>query len=112
MPISKIEKNVSDWAHKIQDALLFLSHIKQFGFYVIDDDNVTLKLSYEMNVLHDSQQQREIFHHKLNSYKSDSKPFIVTYPIELTIVEPRCTKVTKKWLIQNGVGDMSKSPQD
>ena len=112
MSISIIEKIVNDWAHKIQDALLFLSHIKQFSFYVIDDHNVALKLLYEMNVSDNSQQQREVFHHKLNSYKSDSKPFIVTYPIELTIVEPRCTKVTKKWLIQNGVGDMSKSPQD
>ena len=112
MSISKIEKIVNDWAHKIQDALLFLSHIKQFSFYVIDDHNVALKLSYEMNVSDYSQRQREVFHHKLNSYKSDNKPFIVTYPIELTIVEPRCTKVTKKWLIQNGVGDVSKSPQE
>ena len=112
MSISKIEKIVNDWAHKIQDALLFLSHIKQFSFYVIDDHNVALKLSYEMNVSDYSQRQREVFHHKLNSYKSDNKPFIVTYPIELTIVEPRCTKVTKKWLIQNGVGDVSKSPPE
>ena len=112
MSISIIEKIVNDWAHKIQDALLFLSHIKQFSFYVIDDHNVALKLLYEMNVSDNSQQQREVFHHKLNSYKSDSKPFIVTYPIKLTIVEPRCTKVTKKWLIQNGIGDVSKSPQE
>ena len=112
MSIGRTEKLLYNWTRVIQDALLFLNHIKQFSFYVIDDHNVSLRLSYEMNVSQEGQEQRELFHQNLSAYKIKREPFIVTYPVELHTVEPRCAKVTKKWLIQNGVGDISKSPHE
>ncbi|XP_019861385.1 PREDICTED: sacsin-like, partial [Amphimedon queenslandica] len=110
--VSVMEEKLTNWVNEIEDALLFLNHIKKFSFYIIDDKHSSLKLSYEISISQEDQQQREGFHQKLLSFKTSKEPFIVTYPIQLTIVKPHNEEVTKRWLIQNGVGNLSKSPTE
>uniref|UniRef100_A0A1X7UXC8 Sacsin/Nov domain-containing protein n=1 Tax=Amphimedon queenslandica TaxID=400682 RepID=A0A1X7UXC8_AMPQE len=110
--VSVMEEKLTNWVNEIEDALLFLNHIKKFSFYIIDDKHSSLKLSYEISISEEDQQQREGFHQKLLSFKTSKEPFIVTYPIQLTIVKPHNGEVTKRWLIQNGVGNLSKSPTE
>ncbi|XP_019850325.1 PREDICTED: sacsin-like [Amphimedon queenslandica] len=111
LSVSVIERKLTEWVNEIEDALLFLNHIKQFSFYIIDDRHSSLKLSYEINISQEDQQQREGFHQKLLSFKSSKKPFIVTYPIQLSILKPHNEEVTKRWLIQNGVGNDRVQPK-
>ena len=110
--VSVMEEKLTKWVSEIEDALLFLNHIKQFSFYMIDDKHSSLKLSYEIDISQESQQRREEFYQKLCSFKTSKKPFIVTYPIQLNIVKPHNRDVTKRWLICNGVGNKSKSPEE
>ena len=110
--VSVMEEKLTKWVNEIEDALLFLNHIKQFSFYIIDNRHSSLKLSYEIDISQESQQQREKFYQKLCSFKISKEPFIVTYPIQLNIVKPHNREVTKRWLICNGVGNKSKSPEE
>ena len=110
--VSVMEEKLTEWVKEIEDALLFLNHIKKFSFYIIDDRHSSLKLSYEVNISQEDQQQREGFHQKLLSFKTSKEPFIVTYPIQLIIVKPHNEEVIKRWLVQNGVGNVSKSPEE
>ena len=109
--VSVMEEKLTEWVNEIEDALLFLNHIKQFSFYIIDSKHSSLKLSYEVNISQEDQKQREAFHQKLLSFRSSKEPFIVTYQVQLSIVKPY-NKKTKRWLIQNGVGNISKSPKE
>ena len=110
--VSVMEKELTKWVNEIEDALLFLNHIKQFSFYIINDKHRSLKLSYEIDISQESQQSREEFYQKLCSFKISKDPFIVTYPIQLSIMKPHNRDVTKRWLICNGVGNKSKSPEE
>ncbi|XP_019851646.1 PREDICTED: sacsin-like [Amphimedon queenslandica] len=109
--VNEMEEKLTEWVNEIEDALLFLNHIKQFSFYIIDNKHSSLKLSYEVNISQEDQKQREAFHQKLLSFRSSKEPFIVTYQVQLSIVKPYIKK-TKRWLIQNGVGNISKSPEE
>ena len=112
LSVNVMERKLTEWVKEIEDALLFLNHIKKFSFYIIDDRHSSLKLSYEINISQEDQQRREGFHQKLLSFKTSKEPFIVTYPIQLSIIKPHNEEVIKRWLVQNGVGNVSKSPEE
>ncbi|XP_019858269.1 PREDICTED: sacsin-like [Amphimedon queenslandica] len=107
-----IEEKLFEWVHELEHSLLFLNHLEKFSFYVLDDCRCSFKLGYEIEVSQENQLIRESFHRKLCSFKISKDPFIVTYPMQLKLVTSDNRTTTKKWLIQNGVGDASRSPRE
>ena len=128
----KMNKLLDEWAPEMKQALLFLNHVTELKFFVIERNSNTLMTTHNFRV-HlegDAQKARTDLHDKIVAFKqvSGSEPYIVKYP--LTITESHSsplsgyasslpfysttrhdhvrgkTTTTEKWLIQQGIGDI------
>ena len=101
-----MEKKLVNWVHQIKDALLFLNHITQLEFYIIDADTneVQCKVRYELHLDDSSLEARSSFHQIISNFKDSMQPQVVTYPLTIKI-----SANEEKWLVQQGVGDLQNS---
>ena len=104
------------WAPKMKEAMLFLNHIKELQFIVIEEKNKNLEIKSKFcrevgdSALHGLQEA-------LSSFKNrqGNKSVVMRYP--LTIRDIYCSPSGKessteeKWLIQQGVGDIDNEDQ-
>ena len=122
---SIMEKKLNKWVPQIEDALLFLNHITQFEFYVINEHkrNFQLRASYNVSMNEHPLVSRSDYKSHLSQFKESYEPHVVTYPltvsskIDKSMVELSSSsrnpfiQTKNEWLIQQGVGDLDNSEQ-
>ena len=97
----KMEELLNAWTVSIKESLLFLNHIIQFEYYIIESSGeVKCVRSYSVDLDADSLEKRK----KLK--ESFSSPFLVTYPIILKTNLGANLFLEEHWLIQQGIGDI------
>ena len=131
----RMQRYLSDWAPKMKQALLFLNHVTELCFFVIEDNKqVTLSspgVSYssisslvsehcfQVCIDESGKQSRAHLHEKIAAFKDrrGSEPCVVQYPLTITETFPgtllkREKKTTEeKWLVQQGIGDLEDKQQ-
>ena len=101
-----MEKYLRSWVKTMKDALLFLNHIIQFEYYVIENSgSLKCETSYVVHMEDDIHEMRSSLKERFAAFRHDKKPFLVTYPLTL---EAKLIKSStqEQWLIQQGVGDV------
>ena len=100
-----MEKYLRSWVDTMKDALLFLNHITQFEYYVIEKSGaLKCETSYVVHMDDNVQEMRASLKENFATFKHAKKPFLVTYP--LTLESKSLTSTHEQWLIQQGVGDI------
>ena len=131
----RLERVLNEWVPMIKEALLFLNHITEFHYYVIDDrsNEFHLKASYEAHLSGQAKQSRDELFKSLGEFRRTKKPHVVTYPLHIESKEDKrilkkiyfgplmiskvqgahqeYTTLKEKWLIQRGVGDIQNPSQ-
>ena len=128
----RLERMLNEWVPMIKEALLFLNHITEFHYYVIDDrsNEFQLKANYEAHLSDQAMQSHDELFKNLREFKRTKKPHVVTYPLCIESKEDKSllkmylgspskthslhqeyTTLTEKWLIQRGVGDIQNPSQ-
>ena len=104
-----IEEKVMNWVCQIKDALLFLNHLTQFVFYIIDGESCEFqcKASYKVHLNDSAFYARSSLHEIFSNFKDSKQPHVVTYPLTI-----KTETSEEKWLIQQGVGDLQNSSQN
>ena len=104
-----MERKLINWRHQIKDALLFLNHIIQFEFYIIDATSCEFqcKASYKVILDDSTEKARSSLHDIFGNFKDSKQPQVVTYPLTI-----KTETSEEKWLIQQGVGDLQNSSQN
>ena len=129
----KLERMLNEWVPMIKEALLFLNHITEFHYYVIDDrsNEFHLKASYEALLSDPAKQSRDELFKSLGEFRRTKKSHVVTYPLSIESKEDKSllkihlvplpkmhglhetyTTHKEKWLIQQGVGDIQNPSQE
>ena len=124
---SIMEKKLNEWVPQIEDALLFLNHITQFEFYVINNERKSsfkLRASYNVSMNDHALVSCSDYQSHLSQFKESCEPHVVTYPltvsskIDKSMVELSSLsrnpfiQSEKEWLIQQGVGDLENIEQN
>ena len=103
-----MEKHLRSWVALMKDALLFLNHITQFEYYVIEKSGaLKCETSYVVHMDDNVQEMRASLKEKFAAFRDTKKPFLVTYP--LTLETKLINSTQERWLIQQGVGDVQNS---
>ena len=103
-----MEKHLRSWVVSMKDALLFLNHIIQFEYYIIEKSGaLKCETSYVVHMDNDTQKKRASLKENSAAFKDARKPFLVTYP--LTLETKSLSSTHEQWLIQQGVGDVQDS---
>ena len=111
--------NLDSWAPQMKEAMLFLNHVTELRFLVIDESNTVVESkNYRTHVEPSDQQSREQLHSKLSAFKNEkgNESFVIRYPLsicgEVHIKgSSREHVVEEKWLIQQGIGDIENEEQ-
>ena len=122
------------WAPKMKHALLFLNHVTELRFFVIEDNKQVILSSpgvsyssipslvsehcFQVCIDESGKQSRAHLHEKIAAFKNrkGSEPCVVRYPLTITETFPgtlqkREKQKTEKWLIQQGIGDLEDRQQ-
>ena len=107
-----------EWAPFMKEAMLFLNHVTELCFFVIEKNSNSLFTmnNYQVMIHQSAQERRANLHSALSAFKkeSGSKSFLVHYPMTIsTVIHKRnCEQVVEEeWLIQQGVGDIDNEQQ-
>ena len=113
-----MEIKLNSWVLKIKEALLFLNHIAQFEYYVIESKSSKFKLKnkYSVNMSKIALDCRRKYQSHLSQQKKTQKtcvPEVFTYTLTLHSADYQLFPKTNKqeWVIQQGVGDLLKTDQ-
>ena len=108
-----IEKKFDEWVPQIKDALIFLHNIREFSYYVIDEDGFHLKIRYEIKLEHldgsNMENCSDVVKH-IQSFRKNRKPDVFNYYLIIKS-ENRCissSTESEKWFVQQGIGDLDK----
>ena len=125
-----IETELDDWILQIKDALVFLNHIAEFSYYVVDSSGFHLKYQYKITMDSSAMKCRKGFFRASKEFKQDRQPFVVNYHISMDCIQPHRVpsagiamhspfivssttpqhlKSHEEWFIQQGIGDMNKN---
>ena len=110
--VDKFYSILSQWVLQLKQALLFLNHVREFKFFVIDNAtrSVNAEICYQVNMKEDVLKTCREHNKKVTEFTAVStSPHIATYCMELVEKsKPRYTEEREKWLIQQGIGDIGK----
>ena len=102
-----METYLKSWVALMKDALLFLSHIVQFEYYVIENSgSIKCETSYVVHMEDNVHEMRTSLKEQFAAFKQSKKPLIVTYPLTLETKSLKLSSHEEQWLIQQGVGDV------
>ena len=109
----KMHKFIKTWAPKMKDAMLFLNHVMELKFCVVEENSATTEYHFKTHVDGSAQQERELLHEKVQSFqnKTGSESHLIHYPLTLIDSSPGSHK-EEKWIIQQGVGDVNNRQQN
>ena len=111
LTVDVMKERLRNWVLAIKDSLLFLNHIIQFEYYIIENSGVVkCEGSYNTNLDDDSRKKRANLKEMSVTFRKTRAPFVITYPLTLETKNLRPHSYTKEhWLIQQGVGDIQDS---
>ena len=129
LTVSYLENELNDWVLQIKDALIFLNHISEFSYYVVDSSGFHLRYQYKITMDLCAVQCRRSFFRASKEFKQVQKPFIVNYQISMDCIQPHRVpsagiamrspvvsstipqhlKSHEEWFIQQGIGDVNKN---
>ena len=106
-----MELFMKEWLPAIKEALLFLSHIIQFEYYIINDNGmIALQESYCTHITKEDHQKKYNLRKSLSNFRATKEPLLITYLLKLETnvktVKSRYQSTAENWLIQQGVGDV------
>ena len=129
LTVSYLEKELDNWVCQIKDALVFLNHISEFSYYVVDSSGFHLKYQYKITMDASAVQCRQSFFKASQEFKQLLKPRIVNYKISMDCMQPNSVhtvdaamwrsprrvsstirqhlKSHEEWFIQKGIGDVN-----
>ena len=97
-----------NWVSELKEAFFFLNHIREFKFFIIENNSVRTEMCYQVNLTEDAVKSCAEHNQKVKVFTAESAtPHIATYCLELVETSnPRYTEKKQKWLIQQGIGDI------
>ena len=131
----RMHRYLSTWAPKMKQALLFLNHVMELCFFVIEDHKqVMLSLPgvsyasipslvsehcFQVCIDESGKQSRAHLHDKIAAFKEErgSEPCVVRYPLTITetlsdtLLKRKKQKTEERWLVQQGIGDLEDKQQ-
>ena len=109
-----MERKLKEWVGKIEDAFLFLNHVTQFEYYIIDDktNSFQLQTRYVATLDTESVAKREQLSHYIGKFKEDKVPYLIDYPLTIHSEVRNASDSGRTWLVQQGVGDIGSESQD
>ena len=135
----RMHRYLNQWAPKMKQALLFLNHVTELCFFVIEDHKqfmlspaavsyasvprLVLKHHFEVGINESAQEKRAHLHEMIVAFKEErgSEPCVVRYPLTITetshvppqtfTLQKRDVQKTEQWLIQQGIGDLEDKQQ-
>lgn len=114
-----MNRKLTEWAPQMKHTLLFLNHICELHFYIIEENANSIIFKsfkhFETNVDSLGKEKRGLFHSAISDFcDSNGVPSVIKYPLtvsEISHYTYQTDKQSEKWLIQQGVGDLEKSDQ-
>ena len=114
----KMDQKLNSWAPQLKHALLFLSNISELHFFTIEEESSTLSTlkhfsSSLQETARESIEQLLLGVSTFNRETGDD-PFVVKYPLavrEITHYSETTEHKEEKWIIQQGIGDLSNKQQ-
>ena len=103
---SRMEQYLKQWAPEMKEALIFLNHVTDLKFYMIEDQQkpkMKLIHHFKVKINQIAVNQRTQLHKIASGFDRDSESHVITYPLELI---DTVLKKTNKWLVQQGIGDI------
>ena len=134
----KMHSYLKRWAPKMKQALLFLNHVTELCFFVIEDHKQSglspaavsyasvpmcvLEHHFQVCINESAQERRAHLYEKIVAFKDErgNEPCVVQYPLTITEtsdVPPQTYRrdtqkiKTEQWLIQQGIGDLEDKQQ-
>ena len=113
MTADRLEKELMKWFPDIKGAMLFLQHISEIKFMVIEDNTRKLNTVHHYSCCIPDKEEFSTSITKFGNYVSNfnhSQPISdrVFYPLIITEHTENSKNMTEKWLIQQGIGDLNK----
>ena len=129
LTVAYLETELDDWILQIKDALVFLNHIAEFSYYVVDNSGFHLKYQYKITMNSSAVKCRKGFYRASKEFRQDRQPFVVNYQISMDFIQPNrvpsagiamCSPSVsstilqhfnshEEWFIQQGIGDVNKN---
>ena len=129
LTVSYLENELNNWVLQIKDALIFLNHISEFSYYVVDRSGFHLRYQYKIEMDSNAVNCRQSFFRASKEFKLVQKPCIVNYQISMDCMQPNTVpsdgtairspvvsstipqhlKSHEEWFIQQGIGDVNKN---
>ena len=109
----RMEELLMEWAPEMKEALFFLNNVTELKFVVIDNSTVSPLQHYKVTISAEGQQSRNRIQKRIHDF-SENKPMphLETYTVTLTeSLRGKRTGEPKRWLIQQGIGDVEKPKQ-
>ena len=116
----EMHRKLRSWAPDMKEAMLFLNHITELRFIVIEESKNVLSTMkyYRSKVDPSAQESREKLRGKLSAFKNLrwNESCVIRYPLTISEVYYSATlaaehTIDEKWLIQQGVGDIENKQQ-
>ena len=131
----RMQHYLNQWAPKMKQALLFLNHVTELNFFVIEQSKISpvvshtsvptlvLEHCFEVCINKSAQQSRAHLHEKIAAFREErgSEPCVVRYPLTISETLRPASKAhmqqkgdkqkTEQWLIQQGIGDLEDKQQ-
>ena len=97
--VKTLEKELKEWMSQVSEALLFLHHISDVKFFIINDNESTNDLSWsEANLFYHIQSAKG----EKRLVKQNGNAKLVSYPMTLITKEQQITE----WVVQLGEGNV------
>ncbi len=117
LPDWKMKEYIDEWTPDIKQCLLFLNHIVELKFFVIEDEAVPkLKTTHWFEVSLDNPETATVeqneLHGKVAAFaEKGSESHVIMY--SMTSIDKSTSSIeSERWLIQKGVGDIDNQEQD
>ena len=110
---STIEGNLNEWAPKMKEALLFLKHVTELRFFVIEENATVMTTThhYKVTLSKDDVKKLKTLQETCKNFTTENSKegIVVNYHLELAEKLPNQLK--EEWLVQQGVGDIQNPSQ-
>ena len=114
MTADKLEEKLMNWFPDMKGAMLFLQHISEIKFMVIEEnaDELSTVYHYSRCIPDEEKYSTSItkFENSVSKFSHVSSPISsrVLYPVKITEHIEKGKNMTEEWLIQQGIGDLNK----
>ena len=116
---SKMNMKLTAWAPEMKKAMLFLNHVEELQFFIIEENGDILIESkrFQACVEEAGQELRDTFHTSISAFTQErgSVASVIKYPLTISDITPHAYKPDvqkERWLIQQGIGDIENESQN